>query len=121
MARGAASGRLAGILAATLALVAIGFVSIGFFASYGGILIAGAIAVVAGSTAAAAIDRQRAQNHAGFVAFYVLALGAAYVLFAQALASSMPPSARGGPAVYPSRGGGPGVYQPAASVNAPVT
>jgi len=121
MARGAASGRLAGIFAATLALVAIGFVSIGFFASYGGILIAGAIAIVAGSTAAAAIDRQRAQNHAGVVAFYVLALGAGYVLFAQALASSMPPSARGGPAVYPSRGGGPGMYPPAASDNATAT
>ena len=101
---------LAGVLAATLALVAIGFVSIGFFASYGGLLIAGAIAIVVGSAAAAAIDRRRTHNHAGVVAFYVLALGAAYVLFAQALASTMPSSARGGPAVYPSRGGGPGVY-----------
>jgi imidazolonepropionase-like amidohydrolase len=121
MTRRTASGRLAGILAATAALIATGFVSIGFYASYGGIVIAGAIAIFAGSTAGAAVDRRRAHNHAGIVAFYVVALGAAYVLFAQAFASSMPPAARGGPAVYPLPRGGPGVYPPSVSDGSPVT
>src|SRR5260221_6523956 len=115
IARRIVPGWLAGILAASAALIAIGFVSIGFYASYGGIVIAGAVAIFVGSTAAAAFDRRRAQDHAGVVAFYVLALGAAYVLFAQALASTTLPGAAVG-----SRGG-PGIDVPMRRDDGPVT
>ena len=91
--------------------------SIGFYASYGGLVIAGAVAIFVGSTVAAAVDPTRAENHAAVVAFYILALGAFYLLMIQALAGTQP-GARGGPGV--SRGG-PGVYPPMPRDGAPVT
>ena len=108
------AGRLAGIFAATAALIAIGFVSIGFYASYSGLVIAGAVAIFVGSTVAAAVDPTRAENHAGVVAFYILALGAAYFLMALTSASLAPARALGGPGVYPPmpRDGAPVTYPP---------
>jgi hypothetical protein len=49
--RRALPGWLAGLLAATSALVALGFVTLGFFASGGGLVIAGGAAIAIGSLA----------------------------------------------------------------------
>jgi hypothetical protein len=99
--------------AATAALAATGFVSVGFFASFGGLAIAAAVAFVAGTAAAGIVDPERTPRNTGVVAFYLLVLATAYFLLLPALAGPQPPGARGGPAVYPpSRGGGPGVDPP---------
>jgi hypothetical protein len=105
---------LVGLVAATGALVALGFVSVGFFASFGGLVIAGAVSLTVGTVAAAIVDPDRAARNAAVVAFYVLVLAAAYFLILPALAGPQTPGARGGPGVYPpqQRGGAPGVYPP---------
>jgi len=100
---------LAGILGATVALVAIEYASVGFFASYGGFVIAGALAIFVGSTVAAAVDPARAENYAAVVAFYIVGLGAVYFLILQALAATSPPGADGRPAIDP-------ILQPATTV-----
>ena len=103
-----------GLLGATGALVLLGFVSIGFFASFGGLVIAGAVALTAGTVAAGIVDPNRAGTNAAVVALSVLALAAAYSLILPALAGPVPPGARGGPGVnpLPQRRGGPGGYPP---------
>jgi hypothetical protein len=105
---------LVGLVAATAALIALGFVSVGFFASFGGLVIAGALALMIGVAAAGAADPDRAGRNAAVVAFYVLVLAALYFLLLPALAGPQPPGARGGPGVYPppQPRGGPGVYPP---------
>src|SRR5207247_1626620 len=50
------------LLAATCALVILGFVSIGFFASFGGLVIAGAVALTAGTVVAGVVDPNRARK-----------------------------------------------------------
>ena len=75
-ARRAVPGWLAGAVAMTLTLIAIGFVSIGFYASGGGLVIAGVMAISIGMAVAAIVEPARAGSNAGIVAFYVFALGA---------------------------------------------
>lgn len=102
------------VLAATLALVVLGFVSIGFFTSFGGLAIAGVVALTAGIITAGIVDADRTGTNAAVVAFYVLVLAAAFLLILPALAGPVPPGARGGPGVYPPPQGvgGPAVYPP---------
>jgi hypothetical protein len=82
-------------------LIAMGVVSAGFFASFGGLAIAGALALMVGVAAGAAADPDRAARNAAVVAFYVLVLAAAYLLLLPAFAGPVAPGARGGPGVYP--------------------
>ena len=102
------------LAAATGALIILGFVSIGFFASFGGLVIAGAVALTAGTVAAGIVDPDRVGRNVAVVAFYVLVLAAAYLLILSALGGPRPAGARGGPGVYrsPQGGGGPGVNPP---------
>ena len=110
--RRTAPGWLVGVLAATGTLVALGLVSLGFFASGGGLVIAGGTAIGIGTIAAAVADPPRAVRHTAIVAFYVVALAAAYLLALQNFVG-LEPGARGGPGVdLPSRSGGSGVYPP---------
>jgi hypothetical protein len=112
-ASGRVPGWLAGILAATASLVALGFVALGFFASGGGLLIAGAMAIGVGSVVGAIVDPLRGARHAAVVVFYVVALAAAYVLVLQNLARLDQTGVTSGAGVErPRRGGGPGVYPP---------
>jgi hypothetical protein len=53
-------GWFAGIFAASAALVAIGFVALGFYASFPGIAMAGAMAIAAGSAVAGIVEPSRA-------------------------------------------------------------
>jgi len=106
-------GWLAGIVAATGALIALGFVTIGFYASGGGLVIAGALAIGVGSIVGAIVDPPHGARHAGVVAVYVVALAVGYVLVLQNLARLAPVGATSGAGVeLPRRGGGPGVYPP---------
>jgi hypothetical protein len=107
------SGWLVGVLAATCALIVMGFLSVGFFVSVGGLAIAWTVAFMAGTGAAAVVDPAHSGRNASVVAFYLIVLVAAYFLILPAVAGPVPPGARGGPGVYPPRsGGGPGVYPP---------
>lgn len=113
---GATAGRvpgwLAGILAATASLIALGLVTLGF-ASGGGLLIAGAMAIAVGAVVGAIVDPPHGARHAGVVIFYVVALAAAYLLVLQNLARLDPVGVTSGAGVErPRRGGGPGVYPP---------
>jgi hypothetical protein len=92
---------LVGLVATTAVLIAMGVVSAGFFASFGGLAIAGALALMVGVAAGAAADPDRAARNAAVVAFYVLVLAAAYLLLLPAFAGPVAPGARGGPGVYP--------------------
>ena len=105
---------LVGVGVATGALLALGFVSIGFFASFGGLVIAGAVALSVGIASAGIADPDHAGRNAAIVAFYVLLLAAAYFLILPAIAGPERPDSRGGPGVYPppQRGGAPGAYPP---------
>jgi len=105
-------GWLVGLLAATGSLIAIGFVSIGFFVSLGGLVIASALALTVGAVVAGVVDPDRAKRNVAVVALYVLVLAAAYLLILPALAGPMPPGTRGGPGVDPPppTGGAPAVY-----------
>jgi hypothetical protein len=104
---------IAGLTAATGALVAVGMISMGYYASQGGLLIAGTIAFMAGTGAAAMVDPARRGLNTAIVAFYIAVLAAAYFLILPALVGPVPPGARGGPGVYPpTAGGSPGVYPP---------
>jgi hypothetical protein len=95
-------GWAAGILAATVALVAIGFAAVGFFTSYGGLAIVGVLAIVAGSAVAAVVEPGRAERSAAVVAFYVIALAAVlFLLILPAITGPQPAGAGGGPGVYP--------------------
>ena len=111
--RGAVPGWLAGMLAATGTLIALGFVTIGFYVSGGGLAIAGAIAIGVGSIVGAIVDPPHGARHAGVVAFYVVALAVGYVLMLQHLARLAPVGVQSGAGVeLPRRGAGPGVYPP---------
>ena len=101
------------LAATTAALVAVGLLSVGFFASFGGLAIAGMAAFAAGTLAAAIVDAKQAARNTAVVAFYLVVLAAVYFLLLPALADPQQPGARGGPRVYPpARSGGPGVHPP---------
>jgi len=103
----------AGVVAATAVLIALGVASLGFFASFGGLVIAGALALMVGVAAGAAADRPRAWTNAAVVASCVLVLAAAYLILLPALAGPQPPNARGGRGVSSSpQRGGPAVNPP---------
>jgi hypothetical protein len=104
---------LIGLVAATAVLIALGVVSVGIFASFGGLVIAGALALMMGVAAGAVADPDRAARNAAVAAFYVLVLAAVYFLMLPALAGPQPPGARGGPGVYPPpERGGPAINPP---------
>jgi hypothetical protein len=107
-------GWFVGILGATCALIVLSFVSMAYFVSLGGLVIAGGIAFMAGTGAAAMVDTKRIGLNTTAVGFYLVALAAAYFLILPSLAGPLPPGVqRGGPAVdRPAAGGSPGVYPP---------
>ena len=107
-------GWLAGLMGATGALIVLWFVSTAYYVSLGGLAIAGGIAFMAGTGAAAIVDSERIGLNTATVAFYLVVLAAAYFLILPALAGPVPPGVqRGGPAVdLPTAGGGPRVYPP---------
>src|SRR5215208_1066312 len=88
-------GWVAGLIGATCALIAVGFLSIGFYASLHGLMIAATVAFMAGTGAAALADARRAGVDAAVVAFYLAVLIGAYLLILPALAR---PGAHGGAA-----------------------
>jgi hypothetical protein len=110
--RRALPGWLVGVLAATGSLVALGFVTLGFFVSGGGLVIASALAIAIGTVAAALADPARALRHTAVVAFYVVALAVGYVLVLQNLARLAPGVTSGAGVERPERRGGPGVDPP---------
>ena len=93
--------------------IVFGFVSIGFFASPGGLVIVGVAALALGTIVAAAVDPPHAARNIGVVAFYVVVIASAYILILSGLARAAPAGSRGGPGIYPppSRGG-PAVHPP---------
>jgi hypothetical protein len=111
--RRAVPGWLAAVLAATTTLIALGFIRMGFFVSVPGLAIAGGIAIGVGSIVGAIVDPPHGARHAGVVAFYVVALAAAYLLVLQNLARLDQQGVTSGAGVErPLRSGGPGVYPP---------
>jgi hypothetical protein len=91
-------GWVVGPLAATAALVAMGFVSLGLYTSIGGLLIAGGIAFWAGAGMAGIAEPSRWARSALIVGVYVVALFASCLILLQS--QSPPPGAsHGGPAV----------------------
>ena len=107
----AVPGWLAALLAATGTLVALAFMSIGFYASGGGLVIAGGIAMGVGAIVGAIVDPAHGARHAGIVVFYVVVLGVGYVLMLQNLARSASSGVTRGAGVEgPRRGGRPLVY-----------
>ena len=91
-------GWFVGPLAATAALVVMGFVSLGVFASGGGLLIAAGVAFWAGAGMAGIADPRRWARSALIVAAYVIVLLAGYLILLRS--QSPPPGASyGGPAV----------------------
>jgi len=91
-------GWFVGPLAATAALVVMGFVSLGVYASGGGLLVAAGVAFWAGAGMAGIAEPRRWARSALIVAVYVVVLFASYLILLQ---SQLPPSGAsfGGPAV----------------------
>jgi len=97
------SGTLVGPLAATVTFVILGLMSLGFYASLGGLLIAGTLAFMSGTGAAALVDSRVGRN-AGIVAGFIAALFIVYLVILPSLGGPIPPGvSRGGPGVPPSR------------------
>ena len=91
-------GWFVGPLAATAALVVMGFVSLGVYASGGGLLIAAGVAFWAGAGMAGIAEPCRWARSTLVVAVYVVVLFASYLILLQS--QSPPPGASfGGPAV----------------------
>jgi hypothetical protein len=96
-----ASGWLVGPLAATGMFIILGFASLGFYVSLAGLLIAGTLAFMAGTGAAAVVDSRRGRN-AGIVAGYIAVLFVTYLFILPSLAGPPPPGiSHGGPGVSP--------------------
>ena len=98
-----ASGWLVGPLAATGTLVALAFASLGWFASLGGLVIAGILAFTVGTWAASVVDPRLSRNAvASIVVGYIVTLAAIYLLMLPSMAGP-PPSGKshGGPGVPP--------------------
>lgn len=91
-------GWIVGPVAATAALVAMGFVSLGFFASVGGLMVAAGVAFWAGAGAAGIIEPRRWVRNSAIVAAYLIVLSAGWLLLLQ---SQPPPpgASSGGPSV----------------------
>jgi len=68
------------VLAATCALIVMGFLLAGLFVSMGGVMIAWLVAFMAGTGAAAAVERAHSDRDASVVAFYLIVLVAGYFL-----------------------------------------
>jgi hypothetical protein len=93
------SGALVGPLAATETLVILAVVSLGFYASLGGLLIAGTLAFMSGTGASALVD-PRVSRNAGIVAGFIAALFVVYVVILPSLEGPVPPGvSHGGPGV----------------------
>jgi len=92
-------GWFVGPLAATAALVVMGFVSLGaFYASLGGLFIAAGVAFWAGAGMAGIAEPRRWARSALIVAVYLVVLFAGYLMLPRS--QSPPPGAsRGGPAL----------------------
>jgi len=91
-------GWFVGPLAATAALVVIGFVSLGVYASGGGLLIAAGVAFWVGAGVAGIADPRRWARSTVIVALYVVVLFGSYLTLLRS--QSPPPGASfGGPAV----------------------
>ena len=91
-------GWFVGPLAATAALVVMGFVSLGLYTSVGGLLIAAGIAFWAGAGLAGIAEPRRWARSALIVAAYVVVLFASYLMLPR---WQSPPAgaSSGGPAV----------------------
>ena len=87
-----------GPLAATAALVAVGFVWLGLYTCLSGIFIAMGVASWAGACVTAMVDPPRAMRNAAIVAAYLVLLCAAY-LFAMQAQTPPPGASHGGPNV----------------------
>jgi hypothetical protein len=100
---------LLGVTAVTAVLTIFEIRATGFFASFGGLLIVGGVALMVGVATASIADRDHAARNAAVVAFYVLLLAAVYFLWLPAIGEPGVPGSRGGPGVYPppDRGGPP--------------
>ena len=95
------AGWLIGPLAATGTFIILGFASLGFYVSAGGLLIAGTFAFMAGTGAAGLVDSRLGRN-AGMVAGYIVVLFAIYLLILPSLAGPAPPgTTHGGPGMLP--------------------
>jgi hypothetical protein len=94
-------GRIVGVISATVALIALGFIALGLFTSVPGLLIAGIIAVVAGTGVGALAQPGRSGRTAAVVTGYIAMLICAYLLLAQTAARYAPPGSRGGPGMMP--------------------
>jgi hypothetical protein len=86
-------GWLVGVLAATGALWGLEAASMGFYASQGGLMVAGMLAFIAGTVAAALVDLRRIAHSAVIVAVYIAVLFAAYQLALPPLLGSRRPGA----------------------------
>jgi hypothetical protein len=91
-------GWFVGPLAATAALVAMGFVSLGVYTSIGGLFIAAGVAFWAGAGMAGIAEPRRWARSALIVAVYVVVLFASYLMLPR-LQSPPPGASFGGPAV----------------------
>jgi hypothetical protein len=93
------SGWLVGILSATGTIVVMGLVSIGFYASFGGLLIVAGLAFMVGAGVAMLVDSRVGRN-VSIVAGYIVLLFVTYLLAFSFGPKPDPVSgARGGPAV----------------------
>ena len=95
--RPANQGGLIGPLVATITLVVLGFVAPGFYASDGGLLLAGTFAFMTGTGAAARVDTRRGRS-GGIVAGYIVALLVVYRFILPAVLGPFEPGSPGGPA-----------------------
>lgn len=91
-------GWIVGPVAATAALLAIGFTSLGVYASGGGLLIAAGIAFWVGAGVAGWVEPKRQGRNTAIVALYIVVLFAAWLTILQ---SQPPPpgTSFGGPNV----------------------
>jgi hypothetical protein len=92
-------GRIVGTITATVALIVLGFVTLGLYTSLPGLVIAGSIAAIAGAAAGALAEPARSVRNAAVVAGYIAILILAYMLVGQTVGRYAPPGSRGGPGV----------------------
>jgi riboflavin transporter FmnP len=94
-------GRIVGTITATIALIVLGFVALGLYTSFAGLLIAGSIAAIAGVAAGALAEPARSGRNAAVVAGYIAILILAFMLVGRTVGRYAPPESRGGPGVTP--------------------
>jgi uncharacterized membrane protein len=81
-------------------LIVLVFVTLGFYTSLAGLVIAGSIAAIAGAAAGALAEPTRSARNAAVVAGYIAILILAYMLVGQTIGRYAPGS-RGGAGVTP--------------------